>query len=286
MWQTKKIFRKEFEKFHNCHRSRPRHTFNGKQKNSKQSLIKTFPWILKICFVYYQVHFWSLALGLMSADLFLEALHHNVRSCSSRLHHYHQIPPHLLDQKPRQFGPSYLPFRFNWFSTCSRAKIFRMSGFVLERIQISIQILSTKVFGVTRSWKSSASSFTLSSQFESRSTNGESIKKTSKTDQDQLRRNLFSVGRSSVIDIAESVTRLVLVVLAFLLNLPRKETDLAIFNRYSDCLGEYFYTLIRPVLTILTASCGKILSDKRLRKVLRKEIKRFCQANRPYFVDY
>jgi hypothetical protein len=97
---------------------------------------------------------------------------------------------------------------------------------------------------------------------------------------------LFSAGRSSVIDIAESVTPLVLVVLAFLLNLPRKETDLAIFNRYPDCLGEYFYTLIRPVLTILTASCGKILFDKRLRKVLRKEIKRFCQANRPYFVDY
>jgi hypothetical protein len=159
-----------------------------------------------------------------------------------------------------------------------------MSGFVQEPIQISIPILSTKVFGVTRFSKSSASSFTLSSQFESRFTNGESIKKTSKTDQDQLRRKKF--GRNSVIDIAESVTPLVLVVLAFLLNLPRKETDLAIFNRYLDCLGEYFYTLIRPVLTILTASCGKILSDKRLRKVLRKEIKRFCQANRPYFVDF
>ena len=96
-------------------------------------------------------------------------------------------------------GPSYLPFRFNWFSTCSRARIFRMFGFVLERIQISIQILYTKVFGVTRSWKSSASSFTLSSQFESRFTNGESIKKTSKTDQDQQLKILFCFSSEEVL---------------------------------------------------------------------------------------
>ena len=96
---------------------------------------------------------------------------------------------------------------------------------------------------------------------------------------------LFSVGRNSVIDIAESVTPLVLVVLAFLLNLPRKETNLESFNRYPDLLGEYFYTLVRPVVTILFAAGGKILSDKSLRKVLKKEMKRFLPTNSQIIVN-
>ena len=101
-----------------------------------------------------------------------------------------------------------------------------------------------------------------------------------KTDQNEITRDpkskifwIFSLKTDSVIDLTESIVPFGLVGLAMLLNAPRRKISLEKLNAFPDCLTEYFYTLIRPILTVFLAGSIKLIRDQRYRNVLAKEIR-------------
>jgi hypothetical protein len=101
-----------------------------------------------------------------------------------------------------------------------------------------------------------------------------------KTDPNEVARNpksklfwIFSLKTDSVIDVTESIVPFGLVGLAMLLNAPRGKQNLEMLNQYPECLTEYFYTLIRPILTVFLACSIKLIRDHHYRNALAKEIR-------------
>jgi len=101
-----------------------------------------------------------------------------------------------------------------------------------------------------------------------------------KTDPNEVARNpksklfwIFSLKTDSVIDVTESIVPFGLVGLAMLLNAPRGKQNLEMLNQYPECLTEYFYTLIRPILTVSLACSIKLIRDHHYRNALAKEIR-------------
>ena len=95
---------------------------------------------------------------------------------------------------------------------------------------------------------------------------------------------LLSTETDSAVDIIESVTAAILLGLAVSLHNPRKEIALELLNQYPDCLGEHFYTLIRPPLTGILIVLSKLISDKRLRIFLSNEWKLFQERRNPAII--
>jgi len=105
-----------------------------------------------------------------------------------------------------------------------------------------------------------------------------------KVDENEVARNpkskifwIFSLKTDSVIDVTESIVPFGLVGLAMLLNAPRRKINLEELNKYPECLSEYFYTLVRPILTVLLAGCIKLIRDQRYRNTMVKEIRNMLQ---------
>jgi hypothetical protein len=44
-------------------------------------------------------------------------------------------------------------------------------------------------------------------------------------------------------------------------------------NQFPECLSEYFYTLIRPIVTVVVAAFIKLMRDFHYRNALAKEIR-------------
>jgi hypothetical protein len=86
---------------------------------------------------------------------------------------------------------------------------------------------------------------------------------------------LLSLNRNSVFDIFESVIPFILILFAILLNIPRREMNLEKINSYPLYLGEYLYTLIRPIVLVILTFVSRITFDKHLRNTLSMEIKSF-----------
>ena len=84
---------------------------------------------------------------------------------------------------------------------------------------------------------------------------------------------LFHMGKNSIISISESLIPGIIVTVAILPKPPRQELVLDTFNHYPECLHEYYFTLIRPVLVALVVLISKITSDKYLQKVMFREFK-------------
>ena len=95
---------------------------------------------------------------------------------------------------------------------------------------------------------------------------------------------LMSAETDSAVDIIESLTAAILLGLAVSLHNPRKEIALELLNQYPDCLGEHFYTLIRPPLTGILIVSSKLISDKRLRTFLSNEWKLFQERRSPALI--
>ncbi len=91
---------------------------------------------------------------------------------------------------------------------------------------------------------------------------------------------IFSLKTDSVVDVTESILPFILFSIGLMLNLPRSTMSLEKLNQYPDCLSEYFYTLVRPSLVLMTAGSFKLIRDKQFRTILSKEIRNtFCQQN-------
>ena len=88
---------------------------------------------------------------------------------------------------------------------------------------------------------------------------------------------IFSLKTDSVIDVTESIVPFGLVGLAMLLNAPRRKINLEKLNQYPEYLTEYFYTLVRPILTVLLAASIKLIRDQRYRNTMVKEIRNILQ---------
>jgi hypothetical protein len=84
---------------------------------------------------------------------------------------------------------------------------------------------------------------------------------------------IFSLETDSVLDVAESIVPFGLVLLAMLVNLVRRRLELDLLNQYPDCLWEYFYTHIRPSLTIFLLFAIKLIRDHQYRSCLSRELK-------------
>ena len=101
-----------------------------------------------------------------------------------------------------------------------------------------------------------------------------------KIDRNEVARNprskifwIFSLKTNSVVDVTESIIPFGLMAIGMVMNLPRRNINLEKLNQYPECLTEYFYTLMRPILTILLAGSIKLIRDERYRNTMVKEIR-------------
>ena len=82
---------------------------------------------------------------------------------------------------------------------------------------------------------------------------------------------IFSLEVNRVVDIKEALLPVIFVAIPLLLSSTRASIDLLELNNYPHYYREYFYSLIRPVLTILLMISIKYLRDGFLRETMQKE---------------
>ena len=81
----------------------------------------------------------------------------------------------------------------------------------------------------------------------------------------------------------ENVFPIVFMFFVIVLQFPRQKIELYKLNEFPLYLTEYFFTLIRPIVTVLLMASIKFIKDSTFRFVLQKEIKnlsvKFCNSN-------